>query len=286
MSNESFLLLAIGVFLSLIVGVAAFDQFLIEEHPPSEVAGLIWRVGNAFARVRDMEAVIEVTESLDAPTPIRMLVRFLNQPLPALSMRYLDPPHLQGQVFTVQNDQLWHYFPGTESPLIVVKRWVGVPLAAVGLAGLDLMQIQQDWENGLLDVEVVQSLSGFSADGIPDSPVSVSISLTNDCPASIDSLCPQLPESTATASSPSFAGELATANAIRGEYILEVRDARTGNLARIVWIDRETFFIHKVVFFVDGERGKTIELQRIDVDQGLTPQDVLTLPSGVEIIRG
>ena len=285
MSNESFLLLAIGVFLSLIVGVAAIDQFLIEEHPPSEVSGLIWRVGNALSRVRDLEAVVEVTESLDSPTPIRMLVRFLNQPIPALSMRYLDPPHLQGQVFTVQNDQLWHYVPGTQSPLIVVKRWVGFPLAAVGLAGLDLTQIQQDWENGLLDVDIVQSLSGFTTDAIPDTPISVRISLTNDAPALADSLCPQLsaPE---TVSFLSFAGELEASNAIRGEYILEVRDTTTGDLARIVWIDRETFYVHKVVFFVDGERGKTIQLQRIDVDQGLTPADVLTLPPGVEIIRG
>jgi len=37
---------------------------------------------------------------------------------------------------------------------------------------------------------------------------------------------------------------------------------------------------------VNGERWKTIQLQRVDVNQGLTSEDVLTLPPGVEIIRG
>lgn len=283
MSNESFLLLAIGVFLSLIIAVAAVDQFLLDEHPPSEVAGLIWRVRNAFSRIKDLEAVVEVTLSVEANAPVRMLVRFLNQPLPALSMRYLDPESLQGQVFTVQNDLLSHYIP--QDKLIVVKRWVGLPLAAVGLAGLDLTQIERDWQAGLLNVQIVQNLPGFSADGFSSS-VSLDVTLSNDCPSIAESLCPQIPNQDYVTSALSLAGDSNIGNTIRGEYILEARDSSTGQLSRIVWIDRETFFIQKVVYFVDGERDKTIQLQRITIDQGLTPEEVLTLPGGIEIVRG
>jgi len=286
MNNESLLLLAIGVFLSMIVGVAAVDRFLIEEHPPSEAAGLIWQVGNAFSRVSDLEAVVEVTQSLDDPSPIRVLVRLLNQPIPELSVRYLDPDPVRGQVFAIQSDQLWHYVPDADDAVIVVKRWVGIPLAAIGLAGLDLAQIQSGLESGRFDVQVVQSLSGFASENLGDSPITLDITLTDDRSTLSESLCLQLPNELCTDSGLSMVGDLETSNAIRGEYILEVREASTGQLSRILWIDRETFFIQKVVFFVNGERGKTIQLQRVDVNQGLTSEDVLTLPPGVEIIRG
>jgi len=54
----------------------------------------------------------------------------------------------------------------------------------------------------------------------------------------------------------------------------------------MVWIDRESYFVQKVVFFSDGQRTKTVQLKRITVDKGLTPEEVLTLPRGVEIVRG
>jgi hypothetical protein len=283
MNNQSLILLAIGVFVSLIVTVAAIDQYLFDEHPPSEVAGLIWRVENALSRVKDLEAVIEVTESATPQTSVRMIVRLLNQPIPAFSMRYLAPAHLETEVFTVENDLLSHCMP--DEGVIVVKRWVGLPLTAVGLAGLDLSQLEAQWQAGRLDLEVLQNVPGFAADAFAG-PVSLDRTLTESSEPATNSFCPGIAESASAPSPLSLTDGTDVANAIRGEFILEARDVSTGELVRMVWIDRETYFVQKVVFFSEGRREKTIQLQRIEVDQGLTPEDVLTLPRGLEIVRG
>jgi hypothetical protein len=283
MSSQSFTLLAIGVFVSLLVAVAAIDQYLFDEHPPSEVDGLIWRVENAFSRIKDLEAVVEVAESEKSLEPVRMVVRLLNRPLPALSVRYLDPPALEGQVFTVENDLLSHYVP--EENLIVVKRWVGLPLAAVGLASLDLAQLRADWSAGKLDLEILQNVPGFSTDSVP-SPVTLSGTLTDLSQPLTMSFSPGLGELGRDGSGLTLATGPTVENVIQGEYILEVRDASNGDLTRMIWISRETYYVQKVVFFSEGRRDKTIELQRITVDQGLTEDDVLTLPRGLETLRG
>ena len=290
MNSQSLTLLAIGVFVSLIVTVAAVDQYLFDEHPPSEVGGLLWRVGNAYTRIRDLEAVVVVTEATQ--TPLRMRVRLLNQPLPALSVRYLSPSELSGQIFTVENDLLSHALP--DEGIIVVKRWVGLPLAAVGLASLDLTDIETDWEAGRLDLQVLQSVPAFLAETFETS-VTLAGSLTEAfcpqpfeepfCPPDI-SFCPHDGDEERPDLSLAYGLGTAATNAIRGEYILEVRDATTGELTRMVWIDRETYYIHKVVFFSGGQRSKSIELQQVMVDQGLTAEDVLTLPRGLDTLRG
>ena len=283
MSSQSFMLLAIGVFVSLLVAVVAIDQYLIDEHPPSEVDGLIWRVENAFSRIKDLEAVVEVAQSKPTFSSVRMLVRLLNRPLPALSVRYLDPPGLEGQVFTVENDLLSHYVP--DENLLVVKRWVGIPLAAVGLAGLDVTQLRSDWSAGKLNLQVLQNVPGFSADAL-SSPVTMDSTLTDLSSPPALSFAPRIVRREAAGLSLAFAAGPTVENAIRGEYILEVRNARTGELTRMIWISRETYYVQKVVYFSDGRRSKTIELQRITVDQGLTEDDVLTLPRGLETLRG
>jgi len=283
MNNQSIALLAIGVFVSLIIAVAAIDQYLFDEHPPSEVDGLIWRVENAFSRITDLEAVVEVMESDASLTPVRMLVRLLNRPLPTLSVRYLDPSSFEGQIFTVENDLLSHYVP--EEGLIVVKRWVGLPLAAVGLASLDVTQLRDDWSAGRVRLEVLQNVPGFAGD-LLSPPVTLETTLTDSSTPVLLSLCPSLCPPEPAELSLSLAAGATIENAIRGEFILEVRDAETGELARMVWINRETYFVQKVVFFSDGRRDKTIQLQRITVDQGLTAEDILTLPRGLETLRG
>jgi len=282
MNSQSVTLIALGVFVSLIVAVAAIDHYLFEEHPPSEVGGLLWRVTNAISRVNDLEAVVEVTES--SQTPIRMRVRLINQPLPALSVRYLDPPELEGQIYTVENDLLSHALP--DEGIIVVKRWVGLPLAAVGLASLDLSQIEAAWEAGKLQLQVLQSVPAFSADAFSTS-VALSGTLTESFHPLPLSFCPDIPRSEESYLSLAAPAEGAVPGTLRGEYILEVRDAASGRLTRMIWIDRETYFVHKVVFFSDeGQRDKTIELQQLMIDQGLTAEDVLTLPRGLDTLRG
>jgi len=282
MNNQSIVLLAIGVFVSLIVAVAAIDHYLFEEHPPAEVDGLIWRVENAFSRIKDLEAVVEVSENSSSHAPVRMLVRLLNRPLAALSVRYLDPADLEGQVFTVENDLLSHYTPS--EAVIVVKRWVGVPLAAVGLASLDLAQLREDWLSGQLTLQVLQSVPAFTSD-VFSNAITLTGTLTEETVSALGSFASGVYEDEPKINV-SFVGDANVESSIRGEYILEARDAGSGELVRMTWIDRESYLVQKVVFFVDGQREKTVRIQRIAIDEGLTEEDVLTLPRDVEIIRG
>jgi hypothetical protein len=67
MAAQNYILLAVGLFVALIVTVAAVDHFLLDEHPTTEVSGLIWRVENSLSHVRDLEVVLELTEHEDKP---------------------------------------------------------------------------------------------------------------------------------------------------------------------------------------------------------------------------
>ena len=186
-------------------------------------------------------------------------------------------------MFTVENDLLSHVLPGEN--LIVVKRWVGLPLAAVGLAGLDLSQLKNEWNAGQLELQVLQNVPAFSSDAFSTS-LTLAGTLTDSSPEILSSFCPSLCEPEASRLSFTSTAGSAIENAIRGEYILEARDAWTGELTRMIWIDRETYFVQKVVFFSDGQRDKTIQLQQIKTDQGLTAEDILTLPRDLELLRG
>ncbi len=299
MNNQSLIILALGAFVALIVTVAAVDQYLQNEHPPTEVSGLIWQIENAFSRIKDLEAVLEVTKARAPGEPIRMVVRYLNGPAPVLSVRYLRPDSIKDERFVVQNDQLSHYLP--QENLVVIKRWVGVPLAAIGLADLDLSGLKQDWTAGKVRIQVVQDVPGFTTDLFQaplvldasfaqvedDTLFSSSTISAQNCPISF-SFCPGTEEYDA-----SFAagwGQIATLGAsgsIGGSYILEVRDAKSNELVRMIWVERDTFLIRKVVAFEDGQRSTTLHVERIDLDQGLTEEEIITLPSrGVETIRG
>jgi len=299
MNNQNLIILAIGVFVAMIVTVAAIDQYLLDEHPPTEVSGLIWRIENAFSRIRDLEAVLEITKARDPNEPIRMVVRYLNGPIPALSVRYLRPDSIKDERFVVQNDQLSHYIP--RENLVVIKRWVGVPLAAIGLGNLDLSSLKEDWAAGRVRIEVVQDLPGFTQD-LFQASVALDASFSQaasgaglfssslsaeGCPISC-SFCSSSAEGSARYTT---TGEqittLGASGSIGGSYILEVRDARSDELLRMIWVERETFLIRKIVLFEGGQRSTTLYVERIDVDQGLTEEQVITLPSrGVETIRG
>lgn len=101
MNNQNLILLGIGLFVGLIVTIAAVDQYLLSEHDPMEPDGLIWRVRTTFSRIKDLEAVLEVIESGDEDRTVRMLVRLLRGPEPALSVRYLSPDIVRDELFTV-----------------------------------------------------------------------------------------------------------------------------------------------------------------------------------------
>jgi len=255
MNNQSLILLAIGLFVGLIVTTAAIDQYLFNEHPPSEVSGLLWRA-----------------------KPVRMLVRLVNTPPRALSVRYLDPPSLRDELFTVDNDLLAHYLP--KEDLVVVKRWVGVPLAAIGLASLDLTQLERDWKGGKVIVRILQSAPSFSTD-LSSTPLYLSETLSGRTTTGPYPLC-------LGAADPMIASfsEVSGSTTIRSEHILEVRDGKSRALIRMIWLDSDTYFVKKVVYFADEKRTKTINVQRLEIDQGLTADDVLRLPTGALIIRG
>jgi hypothetical protein len=297
MNNQNLILLAIGLFVSLIVAVAAVDEFLLSEHPPSEVDGLIWRVENALSRIRDLESVLEVIEEGTSNPSLRLLVRYMTGPPPAMSVRYLSPSSVKGQIFTIQNDLLSHFLPNEN--LVVVKRWKGIPLAAIGLVGFDLSRLKSDWASGKTDVRVLQNTAGFSDDLFP-SPIVLGNSLGEQSisspyfslpPATAStcvgfSFCPLIREPEAP-SVPGFAHVASpdASNSIQGSYILEVRDAKTEELERMIWIERDTFLIRKVVSFVEGQRATTIRVEWIILDQGFSEDDLL-MPQGFDTIRG
>jgi hypothetical protein len=283
MNSQSLVLLAIGLFMALVVTVAAVDQYLSEEHPPSEVDGLIWRVENALSHIQDLEAVLVITESGTASGTIRVLVRMLNGVLPSLSVRYLDPAGVKDELFTVQTDLLSHYLP--RENLIIVKRWVGAPLAAVGLAGLNLSQLKQDWNAGRVRVEVLRNVVGFSPDAFPALLV-LGQTLANSTSATSWSFCSVANETASAGLGFGRVHEMTVRNWIWGGYILEVRDVRSGDVTQMVWIDRDTYLVEKVVFYSAGQRSKTIRVERMTIDQGLTAEDVLSLPRGVDTLRG
>jgi len=299
MNSQNLILLAIGLFVGLIVTVAAVDEFLLKKHPPSEVDGLIWRVENAFSRIRDLESVLEVTEEGSPTQSLRMLVRYVAGPPLVMSVRYLSPTNVRGQIFTIQNDLLSHFFP--DENLVVIKRWKGVPLTAVGLVGFDLSQRKSDWTSGKTDVRVLQNIAGFSDHSFL-SPIVLSSTFTQQLipspyfsipppTASLGighsySFCP-LAEDLDAPSTTGFA-QVASVNvsqSIQGSYILEVRNANSEELERMLWIERDTFLIRKVVSFEEGRRTTTIRVEWIILDQGFTEED-LVMPQGFDTIRG
>ena len=55
----------------------------------------------------------------------------------------------------------------------------------------------------------------------------------------------------------------------------------------MIWVEQSTFLIRKIVVFEGGQRATTLYVERIDLDQGLTEEEIINLPSrGVETIRG
>jgi len=313
------MLLAIGAFVALIVTVAAVDRFQQDEHPPTEVAGLIWQVRTAFNRIQDLEATLQVTDESHPAESVRMKLRYVKGPPSVLSMRHVPPQaagenlftsSVRDETFTIENDRLFHYIPSED--IIVSKRWPGVPLVMIGLGIFDISQLRSDWLNGEADIRILQDISGFT--GLPfETSITDLYSFSHSPAIPFDlfsihelqllqsyslwfSFCPELQDGGSQLSlglAQSFDAE--TGNSIRGSHILEVRNSDTKELLRMIWIDRETYLVQKVVTFKNGQKGAAILVQLITINQGLTEDDVITpsdvegfpLPQpGVENIRG
>jgi hypothetical protein len=311
MNNQSLILLAIGAFVALIVTVAAIDQYMLNQHPPTEVAGLLWRVENAFTGVSDLEATLQITDEEWPAESIKMKVQYVKGPPSALSMRYVPPldatespfvASVRDETFTVENDQLFHYIPS--EGIIVSKRWPGVPLVAIGLSIFDLTQLRSDWLAGKTEITILQNISGFSTipfaaslwigDTFSHIPLGASTVFSDHAEQVANSYSLYLPfDPEAYESEYRLGVRLADSlgagqdTSIPGSHVLEVRDATTKDLVRMLWIDRETYLIQKVVTFKNGQRSATLLVQLMTVDQGMTPADIITPRQvGVENVRG
>lgn len=283
MNNQNLILIGVGIFLSLIITVAAVDQYMMSKHDPMRPDGLIWRVQTAFDRVKDLEAVIAV-EREGSSTPVRFLLRFIDGTNAALSVRYLDPASLRDELFTVNRDLLSHYIP--QENVIVVKRWSGFPLAQIGLVGFSLRQLATDYAAGRVHLKVVRDEAGFSMDLFP-SPLVLTQTISGQ--RVYPPVSPFFPltgvEVSPDTMSISRVSPLGMGGAIRGDFILEVSDSR-GTLTRMIWIDPDTYLVKRMVVFSAGRRTTTVNVERILLNQGLTADEILALPRGVEVIHG
>jgi hypothetical protein len=283
MNSQSLILLGVALFVGLVFTIVAVDYYLLAEHNPLEPGGLLWRVQTAFSRIKDLEAVLAVADGEGNDRLLRLLVRLKAEPDLALSVRYLEPESVRDELFTVSRDLLSHYLP--QQNVVVIKRWVGLPLATLGLAGFDLSGLERDWRAGKVRLRVLREASG-SSDDLSVSSLGVAESIgtwTQTGSQSADAVTAE-----AERASSSFAGipEEAEQGSVQGRLILEATDAASGQLSRVIWVDRETFLVAKVTSFADGRRTSTISVERITLDQGLTEQDILAVPRGVETIRG
>ncbi len=279
MNSQNLILIGVGIFIGLIVTVAAVDQYMMSQHNPMTPSGLIWRVQTAFDRVKDLEAVIDVEGGGDTGT-VRLLLRFVRSAAEALSVRYLDPSAVRGELFLVNRDLLSHYIP--QDNVIIVKRWSGFPLANIGLSGFSLEQLSADYAAGRVRLKVVRDETGFGANLFP-TPIEPAMTISGR------RVLPPLSLTTGSGGLPPLVGGFSQvqggSGTIRGDFVLEVFDHR-GTLTRMIWIDPETYLVNRVVQITGGKRAITLTVERMTVNQGLTPSEIMTLPRGVEVIHG
>jgi hypothetical protein len=283
MNSQNLILLGIALFLSLIVTAVALDRYLLSEHDPMDPGGLLWRVNTAFSRITDMETVLEVIQSGEEEHTIRMRVWYVNGLEKTFRVLYLEPSDLKGEIYTANRDLLSHYLP--KENLTVIKRWVGFPLASLGLANFDLEQLEKDWEKGKVKLQVSQNIPRFDTPLFPDTLL-LSETFAGCSQLSPFSICTGEGGEDPLSLSLSGINRGTVASTIPGGFILRVYEAQTGLLSRMIWIDRETFLVKQVVLFVNGERVTSIYASQIILDQDLTPEELLILPRGSEIIRG
>jgi hypothetical protein len=281
MNNQSLILLGLGLFVGIFVSVVAIDHYLLTEHGPLDPEGLILRAETAFSRIEDLEAVLEVAGEDDGEAPVRVLVRYKAGVDAALSVRY-SPDDPQGEMFTVSRDLLSHYLP--DQDMIVIKRWFGVPLAALGLASFDLAQLEKDRQASRVKLRVLGEEFGFdetvfrsslvvaesfAAQNRPE-PYSIGLGMAAQTPHAGIAAVMTGPEE----------------GSIQGGLILEVTDLRTGEVTRRIWVDRKTYLVTKTASYSGGKMVASVRVERITLNQGLTAEEILALPKAAETIRG
>ncbi len=287
MNGQSFVLLAVGLFTSLVVAVATLNHYMLVENPPSLASGLLWRAENALSTVNDFETSLSSTDFSASGEPvstIRMDARVIVRPVPALSLQYVAPDSVAGQIVTVENDLLSHYLP--QENVVVVRRWSGLPLAAVGLASLDVARLRAQVQQGAVAARVVDSAWLFTAAGAsPGLDVAETVAGTYQT-ASVGLDVPSPAVIGPSLSGLRDAPTVDLSDPLYGSYIVEVRDVETGDLSEALWIDRRTYFIQQITYYSGGRRVREIQVEGLVTNQGLTLDDLLIVPRGVPTIRG
>jgi hypothetical protein len=304
MNSQNLILLGIGLFVSVIVATLAYNEFQQREHRPTEPGGLIWQVNTAFDRIRDLEAVLEievqpevydplvgldpafleVAPFLPSPSagainaPFQVLLQYVNDAQPALLLRYPvgDDNTTNDELLVIDSGRLSHYLPLEDA--MVTRLWPArLPLTSLALMGFHLRAIESDWEAGRVELRVLQDVSGLPPGlfrAAMDLGYTIAGSRTGDGEICFrESYCPRLYSwSFVSIADPVSQGS------IQGGYILEVRDAGSGELEAMIWVDRGDYTIQKTVRFVDGMRAYSIRAQRVEVNPGLLREDLVVLP--------
>ncbi len=283
MNNQNLILLGIGVFVGLIVTAVALDQAFLAQNDPMDPAGLLARVETAFERVKDLEIVLNVVSTGKEGNPMRMRVWYISGPDPAIRVLYLAPTELKGEIYTADRDLLSHYIPNED--LTVIKRWAGFPLSHLGLARFDLQNIKQEWKQGKLTLRVSQNIPSFDMQLFPCNLV-VTESLAGLTQWTSYSLARGDQYSQQLSISAAEAIDNSDLSPIPGGFVLRVYDKNSGQLTKMVSIDRDTFLVEQIVLFVDNKRTTTIYTSQLILNQELNRDQILVLPRGTEIIRG
>ena len=279
MNSQNVILIALGIFVSVLVGLTTYTDYIEREHDPMDPGGLVWRTTAALAGIQDFDTRFEISDNTSDAAPIQLIVRYVAGLNPALYVQYVAPEAFSGEVFTVDGELLSHYIPREDT--LVVQRWSDLPLAEVALVSQDLRGLIALQEQGQVDLRVLRdTTSGIDETFDLDIPVCTTISGTATVPALTMFGLPATP-----ACGIALMNDALSEIAVPGGYILEVTDRETGELSQMVWIDEQTFLITKILQFKQGVLTTTIRLQRPTVNSGLTREEILIMPRAGTTLR-
>ncbi|MBN1859303.1 hypothetical protein JW848_08880 [Candidatus Bipolaricaulota bacterium] len=279
MNSQNVILIALGIFLSVLVGLTAYSDYIEREHDPMDPGGLVWRTTAALAGIQDLDTRFEITDNASETTPIQLIVRYVAGVDPALYVQYVAPEVFDGEIFTVDGDLLSHYIPREDT--LVIQRWTDLPVANAALVALDLRGLMTSQQQGNVDLRVLRDTSsGIDNTFDLDVPVSGTISGTAALPAFTAFGLPAIPARGIAMMNNALSGI-----AIPGGYILEVTDRASGELSQMIWIDDQTFLITKILQFDQGMLTTTIRLQRPIINSGLTREEILNIPRAGTTLR-
>ncbi len=279
MNSQNVILIALGIFVSVLVGLTAYTDYIEQEHDPMDPGGLVWRTTAALAGIQDFDTRFEITDNTSDTAPIQLIVRYVAGLNPALYVQYAAPAPFSGEIFTVDGELLSHYIPREDT--LVVQRWSDLPIAEAALIALDLRGLITLQEQGDVDLRVLRDTSsGINETFDLDIPVCATISGTSALPPLTMFGLPAAP-----ACGIALMNDALSEIAIPGGYILEVTDGETGELSQMVWIDEQTFLITKILQFDQGMLTTTVRLQRPVVNSGLTREEILIIPRAGTTLR-